>query len=198
MTIIAMPATVRIAQIEWTLDRPAQVNRSQWTGKEQVVTDPWHGRWSAEVTLATLIGQANILAWRAFLAKLRGQVNTFRLVAVEAAQNAHTPTVQTTTAAGATALPLTGFPAVAATAMTAGQMFTVNDQLCILTADLVTNGAGQGTATFEAPLRAAAAATIAVQVQRPTCLVALRDSTTGWSVERGQLYGVKLSVEERF
>jgi hypothetical protein len=193
-----MPASVPIAAIEWTLDRPAQVNRSQWTGKEQVVADPWHARWSAELTLRTLIGQASILAWRSFLVQLKGHVNTFRLVAVEAAQNAYSPTVQTTAGASGTTLPLTGFPAVVATVMTAGQMFTVNDQLCVLTADLVTNGAGQGTATFQPPLRASAAATTAVQVQRPTCLVALRDSTAGWSVDRGQLYGVKLTVDERF
>lgn len=198
MTIIATPAAVRIAEIDWTLDRPAQVNRSQWSGKDQVIADPWHGRWSAEAVLAPIIGEPNILAWRAFLAKLKGRINTFRLIAVEKAQNAYTPTVQTTTAAGAVALPLTGFPAAVATVMLAGQMLTVNDQLCILTADLVTNSSGQGTATFEPPLRAQAASTTAVEVRLPTCLVALAASTAGWSVGRGQIYGIKLSVEERF
>lgn len=95
MAIIPMPASVRIKTIEWLLSRPAQVNRSHWTGRDQVVADPWHGRWSAEAELAPIVGAAGMLAWRSFLAKVKGRINPFRLVAVEAPQ--HDPLTTPTT-----------------------------------------------------------------------------------------------------
>lgn len=87
MALIAFPAGARIRRIAWSLDRPSQVNRSRWTGTEQVVSTAWHSRWRAEVELAPIVGEANVLAWRAFLAQLKGRVNRFRLPAVEGAQH---------------------------------------------------------------------------------------------------------------
>lgn len=88
MAIIALPPSVRIRHIEWSLDRPAQINRSPYSGARKVVANPWHGRWTARVELAPIIGEANVRAWRGFLASLKGQINTFLVPAIEGPQHA--------------------------------------------------------------------------------------------------------------
>lgn len=199
MAVISLPASVRIANINWALDRPAQLNRSQWTGKEQVIADPWHGRWTAEAELAPVVGEANVLAWRAFLAALKGRVNTFRLPAVEKDQAANdSVSVSILAAAGATTINSGGWGVSTANVMLAGQMFTLNDQLCVLTANASSNASGFADLTFQPPLRAGATVNTPIIVRKPTALVALASSTAGWSVDRGQVYGIKLNVEERF
>src|SRR4051812_26519175 len=88
-----------IKSIGWTLDQPAQVNSSQWTGKRSVMANPWHGKWTARVELSTKQGDAAFRAARAFFTQLKGQVSTFHLPAVEQAQNANTGVTVNTTAA---------------------------------------------------------------------------------------------------
>lgn len=85
MAIITAP-TFRIRQIQWTLDRPAQVNRSAYTGVRRVMANPWHGMWKAQVDLATEQSEANFLYLRSFFTQLRGQTNTFQLPSTEGSQ----------------------------------------------------------------------------------------------------------------
>jgi hypothetical protein len=203
MAVIPLPTASRFAKhIEWTLDRPAQVNRSAWTGHVQVLATPWQGRWSAKVDLVPIIGEANVRLWRSFLARLKGQVNTFRLPATEGLQSAIAhATVAATAAAGATSLALANADAAGvAIALLDGHMVTVNDQLLQLVGDGVFNGGtGQTTITFEPPLRAAATAATAVETRAPTCLVALTGTSVGWSADPGKIYTIgSLTVEERF
>lgn len=200
MAIIAFPTGARIKGVRWALDRPAQVNRSAWTGRRQVVATPGHARWSAEVELAPIVGEGSMLAWRAFLAGLKGQVNTFRLVAVERDQHNNTGTqhVYGAHAAGVTTLRTYGWNGGAQT-LQAGHMVTVNDQLLVLTGDARFGAeAGERYLDFEAPLRAPAAHATQITTHYPTALVALTDSTAGWEVQKGQIYGVTLNVEEVF
>lgn len=201
MAIIALPSTTRFAKrVTWTLDRPAQVNRSAYSGKRQVVATPWQARWTAVVEMVPIIGEANVRTWRSFLARLKGPVNTFRLPATEGAQTAIAQaTVATTAAAGSTSLVLANSTSPgAAIALLDGHMVTVNDQLLQLTADGAFNaGTGQTTISFEGPLRAAANAGTAVETRNPTALVALADSKSGWAVDPGKIYGLsQLVVEE--
>lgn len=177
----------RIKQIEWSIDRPAQVNRSDWTGKRTVVANPWHGKWRARAELAAVQGEAGVRALRAFLVSLKGAINTFRLYATIEAQNANTGvTVNTTAAAGATSLVITG----ASTAMLVGQYFTVNGQLCCIT------GVSGSTLTFEPPLRVSATSTTKVVTSRPYALVCMTDSRVGWSIGQARMHSISIDVEE--
>lgn len=188
MTAIPLPSSVRIRHVEWSLDRPAQVNRSPYTAKRTVVAEPWHGLWRGKVELAPIIGETNFRPWRAFLAKLQGQINTFQLPATEGPQNSNVGvTVSSTAAQGAKTMSISG----AATPLLAGQYFTVNHQLCCCTADQ--SGA---VLSFEPPLRQQATAGTVVVTSRPYALVALDDSAFAWSVDPGTLYGLQFGVEE--
>jgi hypothetical protein len=189
MAFITAPA-FKIKSVSWSLDRPSQSNVSSWTGRRQVLTNPWHGKWSAKVELAPIVGEANVLAMRSFLARCRGSVNTFRLYATEGAQNANGGvTVFATAPAGNAAIQLTGY----ASRLLEGQFFTVNGQLCLCTADQDT---GTSIVTFEPPLRQPAAAGTPVVTSRPYALVYLSSSTAGWDVGAGQVYGISFTVDE--
>jgi hypothetical protein len=198
MAVIAIPSALKIRSVSWTFDRPAQVNRSQWTGRDQVIANPWFGRWAAETEIAP-VQDADAAALRAFLAQMEGRINTCRLPAVVTEQFGAGFTVTVTgagAAAGATSVPLTGLPP--STTILAGRMLTINDQLLITTAAMATNGSGAATATVEPPLRAAAPAATAVEARNPTALVALAESSVSWSMDLGPVHGFSLSFEERF
>lgn len=187
MAFITAPV-LPIRSIQWSLERPAQINVSAWTGKRTVVANPWYSKWRARVELAPIVGEANVRAIRSFLARCRGSINTFRLYATEGDQNANDAvTVSATAAAGATSMAITG----AETALLDGQLVTVNGQLLQLTADQ-----SGSTISFEPPLRAQAAAGTAVVTGRPYALVHMAAAQAGWGVDPGQVYGIAFDVEE--
>lgn len=187
MAIVALPSPARIRAIQWTLDRPANVNVSAYTGYRHVAANPWHGKWSASVEFAAM-DASMMLAFRAFLAGLKGQINTFALpFAEEGAQNANVGvTVAVLAAAGTTSVTITG----AATSMQAGQAITIDNQLLMLT-----KVAGN-VLTFQPALRTEAAVGKAVETSEPYAMVAIVDSMVGWSVDLGPVYGMSLEVEE--
>jgi hypothetical protein len=127
MTIIAMPASVRVRSAQWSLDRPAQVNRSAYSGARRVVANPWHGKWSASVEVVPLVGEANVRAWRAFLASLKGQINTFQLPATEGPQHSMGPSTASAGASqGATAIVLAAAPTLGSELLTNGSFATTS------------------------------------------------------------------------
>jgi hypothetical protein len=191
---IAFPAGAKIRRVSWSLDRPAQVNRSAYTGARRVVANPWHGKWSARVELSTIVGEGNVRPWRAFLAKLKGQINTFGLTATEGPQHAAAnPTLASAAAQGATSVTLASSPPLTAGMFATFVYASGNNQLVQLTADIAA-----GVISFEPPLREAYSAGWTVETKVPWALVALTDSVVGWSVDAGQLYGISFDVEEAF
>jgi hypothetical protein len=181
-----------VKSVSWSFDQPAQVNSSEWSGTRTVVSNPWHGKWSAKVDLSTQQGDGAFRAARAFFTQLKGQLNTFHLPAVEAPQNSNTGvTVATTAAQGAVSIALTGL----SDALVIGNMITVNGQLLSLTSvgSLV---AGAQTVGFMPALRAQATATTAAQTAKPYALVALTDSSFTWDIGSWRRYGLSFTVEE--
>ena len=187
MAVIPFPASVMISRIEWSLDRPANVNVSPYTGFRHVGSSPWHGKWGATVELSPM-GIEDNRDWRAFLFSLRGQLNSFRLPAsAERAQNSNSGVVLAAAAAqGATNIFVTG----AATPLVPGQFITIANQLLG-----VTFVYGE-TLWVEPPLRAAAFAGTPVETSRPFAMVSMRESVVGWTVGPGAIYGAGFEVDE--
>lgn len=193
MSIITLPATMRLKSIQWTLDRPAQVNRQPYTGSRRVVTNPWHGKWSAQCQFAPVIGEANFRQWQAFFALLKGQVNTFLLPATETAQGVADTTVTSGAAQGGTTLVMAAARTVTAGMKAALTLPSGNRQLVMITV------ASSGTTlTFEPPLREGMAVGAAVALANPVCHVALADSAFSYTADAGQLYNISFSAEEAF
>jgi hypothetical protein len=196
MAIITVPPALAIRRVEWTFDRPAQVNRSQWTKRRQVVTQPGPALWSATATLAVRVGTADWLEAEAFLIDLEGQINTFRMEAANAPQTtlALKPLVDGAGQFGRSLKLRGGIPGAG---LKRGHKMTVNDQLVSISAPFVFNADGKATVTFKPSLRASPLDGAAVEMIQPTVLVALVDSAIGWTEDCGeQFQGKPISVEE--
>jgi hypothetical protein len=193
MSLITAPAFA-FREIEWELDQPAQVNRSQWTGKRTVVTSPWHGIWRSTIYPRTEQGEANFRALRGFFVNLQGPVNTFLLPATEAAQGVADTTVASGGAQGSLTLVM-----AASRTVTTGMLATVtlpsgNFQMVMITVDSTGT-----TLTFKPALRESAAVGAAVALSSPVCQVAMADSKFRWSVGSWRRYSTNgIAVEEAF
>ena len=201
MTIIAMPDDA-FRDAAWTLVQPAQVNVSEFTGRRQVMTLPGAARWTVQANHVPIIGAAAFKPWRSFLTKLRGQANTFRMLAGEEDQRSGSNPTASAAAAGATSLTLNGLP-ISSTELEEGDSLTVRlaaggEQLVTLSADLVTNGSGVGVASFQPLLRDAVTAGAEIETVRPWCLMALDDAASGWSVGTGQIYAIQITAAEAY
>jgi hypothetical protein len=187
MAFITAP-NLNIRSIDWDLDQPGDSNESAWTGTDTTVTNPWHGKWSAKVQLAPILGEANVRSVRSFLARCRGKLNVFRLYATEGPQNANSGvTLSANVAANARSVSITG----ATTQLKDGQFITINGQLLQVVADQ-----SESLVTFEPMLRAAATAGTIVVTSRPYALVKMTASSNGWGVDAGQQYGISFDVTE--
>lgn len=177
-----------IKSVTWSLDTPSQSNTSAWTGTRTVVTNPWHGKWSAHVELATQQGEDEFRSYRSFLVRCQGSLGTFRLYATAGAQNSNFDVLAAASvAAAATTMTIYG----ETTPLLDGQFFTINGQLCCCTADQ-----SGSTLTFEPPLRQAVTAGTVVVTSRPYALVYLSDSKFSWQVAPWRQYGLAFDVEE--
>ena len=192
MTIITAPY-LPISQISWSLDRPATVNRSAYTGARRVVANPWHGIWRAKVDLAPQQGEANFYALRAFFAQLVGQINTFLLPATEASQGLSDTTVASGAAAGSNTLVMAASASVSAGMYATVTLPSGNRQMVMIT--VTSTGT---TLTFEPKLRESAAVGAAVVLSSPVCHVALDQSSFTWDVAQWRRYGMSFGVEEAF
>lgn len=195
MVLITPPEAMPIRRIQWRLRQPHQINRSGWTGRRQVSTQPGAAMWSCSAEFRTIHRQSAAKKWRAFFASLNGQVNHFPVIAVEEAQHGGGNPTIVSGAADANTLSLSASPP----ALQYGDMMTVkladgSWQLVQLTAPI----AGT-TATFMPPLRAnAATGAGGVETVLPFCHVALSEDVYEFAVEQGQEYHFSFDAEEAF
>jgi hypothetical protein len=175
-----------IANIEWTLDRPAQINID--LVNKRTVGTPLYGKWFASVDLAPIVGENNFRQVRSFLFRCNGVANSFHLAASCAAQNANSGvTLSAGASAGDTSVTISG----AATALLDGQLVTINNQLLQLTEDQ-----SGSTITFEPPLRAAVSAGASVETANPYALVRMASGAIAYEISVGHRFDCSFAVEE--
>lgn len=198
MAEIAVPDYDELIVSGPSLYAPAQINRSKWTGRRKVIGLPGTEVWRAKCAVDTIATELEERPWRAFLFALRGPANWFRLNLPCNSHIGPKPVV----AAGATngyTLPLSGM-AVSSTILRAGQFMTVplpsgRFRAVTLTADLVSNGSGVGTATFEPALTEVPTLAATIETTAPFIPVARVDSEIGFS-HQGGVAGIGFDVEE--
>ncbi len=201
MAVIQPPARLPLRGIKWRCAEPAIVNRSGWTNTSKVVGLPGAGLWSATGTFVTIIGERAALRWRGFFTGLRGQRNSFPLVAIERPRQTEVANPSVAAGAGsADTLPLKGLPASTLILLT-GELMTVplpsgHERLVCLTADLVSNAAGNAIARFGPELSEIPAVDAVVEIREPFALVRQTSEPPGWDVDVGQTYTFPVSVEE--
>lgn len=198
MSEIAVPSADGITLDQLTLTAPAQLNRSGWTGKRKVVGLPGIELWRGKATIDLLTTENEEQPWRGFLFALRGQANWFKYILPCNTHAGSRPVVGSSPGNGYT-MPLSGM-AVSQTILSAGQFMTVplpsgyNRPVC-LTAPLVSDGSGNGTATFEPALGETPTVGATVETIDPYVRMAASGSTQGFSLSEG-VSGSSFDVEE--
>lgn len=194
MSIISFPSQPGIASIQWVPPARTQINRSQWSGKRRGTRLPFAGFWKAQVGLPSIISEADFLIWRDFLMATEGQANSFRVVAVESAQNSQVAV--RVNGAGQTGLSLaTDGWTGSGVALKKGQLITIGDQLIGVAAD-ATISTGAATLSLSRRLRVPTTDNDLIEVRLPTALMAMSTDETPWSVDPGTIYGLSFGCEE--
>lgn len=194
--LIPFPPAPVPAKIEWAIDQPAQVNRSEVTRARRVVLLAAAPRWQAKVTLPEIRGEAAVLDWRAFVVDCDGVANSFRLVACEGPQLAGNPEVRVAGAGQQGFRLRTSGWGAAGLRLKRGQFVTVGEQLLMLTAPVIVDADGQATLSIKPYLRAAPADGAAIEVRLPYAVMSMSDPKNGWAVGIGKTYAVGFDCEE--
>ncbi|BBC72924.1 conserved hypothetical protein [Altererythrobacter sp. B11] len=197
MTLITMPAKPVPARIEWTINQPTQVNRSEFTSRRRVTILPFAPRIRAKVTLPTILGEEGVFAWRAFAADVEGQANKFRVIACERDQITGIAPVINGAGQGGRSLQTAGWGA-AGLKLKRGQFVTIGDQLLILMQDVVSAGDGTAEIQFKPHIRVVPPNGAVLAVTRPYAVMSMTSDDTGWVADVGQEYAVSFECEESF
>lgn len=198
MAILTWPTCAFLTSVEWTPpDPPTQVNRSEWTGREQVVMLQTAGRWSAKVAIEPKHTEDDALDTEAFRVELKGRVNSFRMPATLKPQfPSAEPMIVNGAGQTGYSLAVTG---LAGTVVKRGLKLTVADQLLMSMTTVTLDGAGHGTLTLSNYLRASPANAAAVEIVNPTCLVKLASPGAAWTASYPNMIDfAQFDVEETF
>jgi hypothetical protein len=199
MAILTWPTCAFLTSVDWTPPDPAaQVNESEWTGREQVTVFPLNARWLASVQIEPKMSEDDALDLMAFRTQLRGRVNSFRMPATLLPQFSVSMPLQVN-GAGQTGFSLAIKNGPVGAVIKRGHKFTVGDQLLMNMATVTVNGSGQATLTFSNPLRASPANSAAIEIVNPTCLVKLANPGPGWTGSYPNMIDfTKFDVRETF
>ncbi len=198
MSEITIPAPDDLLLTNLTLVAPAQVNRSQWTGRRKVIGGPGREYWRGTMALSGIATEEEERQWRAFLFALDGPVNSFRWPLPCNQHIGPKPTVDSGASNGYT-LPLTGMQP-GTILMRAGQYMTVplpsgHARAVVLTADLVTDASGKATAQFRPALGEIPTLGATVETATPFIPMSLTTSEVGIDLADG-ISGTSFEVEE--
>lgn len=198
MPEIIVPDYDELQVIELDFDEPAQVNRSAWTGTRKVMGLPGAGIWSGQVVVENIATESEERQWRAFLARLKGVQNWFKVYFPCQSHIGPAPTVDTGATNGYT-LPLTGM-SPNTVILEAGQHMSVplpsgHVRAVRLTADLLTDASGKAVAEFGPALNEVPTLGATVETANPYARMASSATRTPIPLSSG-ISGFVLDVEE--
>lgn len=192
---------IGVKSSKWRLQTSTASNVSPFTGQEQVYFfgGQW---WEGEVTFKTT-KRSEAREIQAFLAKLKGRFGTFLYGDPDALALGHqgaggiilvngaSQTGNTLTVDGMTASETIAFK---------GDYFQlgtgVDARLYMFTENLVSDGSGEGTATFEPDLRSSPADNTQLDITSPVGAFRLSENPIEWSSDFSSHYEISLVFRE--
>jgi hypothetical protein len=205
MTTIAFPTLSRAApsSMEWKLESNTQVFSSPLDGSMYTAELPG-ARWAFTIAFPSL-QESDAALLQAFLAKLRGQANSFTMHnwarPLPRGTGAGTPLVNNSSGSPLTSqiggTLITNGWTVGST-MKAGDYFGVNSELKMCVADSTADGSGNMVLTFEPPLRNSPAHAAPITVTRPTAVFLSTEPRAGWGNTPGGFSSFSLQGMEIF
>lgn len=198
MSEIAIPSPGDLLLDSLSLYSPAQVNRSQWTGRRKVVALAGAELWRGNATIDLIATEDEERPWRAFLFGLEGPVNWFRWLLPCNKHIGGRPTVASGATAGYT-LPLSGMQP-GTRILRKGQFMTVplpsgHSRAVCLTLDLIADGSGDATAAFRPALNETPTLGVTVETADPFIPMSPVEPTQGLDSADG-ISGASFDVEE--
>lgn len=176
MSLITLPTNFRPSSLSLMLAANQRNFASPFGGSEQVA-DLLNDRWLMSLELPVRTA-ADAAAIEAFLASLRGMVNTVSLWHFVRPEPRGTmrgsPTLNGAHSAGAASIAITG--GTAGGTLLAGDMLGLGGLLLMVAADVTLNGSGAGTVTLANRLRAAQSNGASITHTKPTAPFRLQGS----------------------
>lgn len=203
MSVITLPASLKIQRIEWGQKRFDLRFESGDSGAGQSrILAP--SRWTASLICSDYLSQANAAVWRDLILRLQGRINQLELYDIgnpaPVGTMRGTLTLNSAASAGDTTLSITGGAGQAATTLLTGDWIGIGSgttrQLVSVAADATANGSGVISVTISQPMRWAQSGGASVTWDKPTALFRQTTSDSRWTHERAVRTGYSLDLIE--
>ncbi len=199
MTTYAIPTTVGFSSVEFGLENNNQVFESPLSNSIQV-SELTGARWYATFNLPPM-KKENALEYIGFLQRLQGRVHSFSGYDANHRSPSGTYGGSTLLVNGAsqtgTSLVTDGAQA-STTVLKAGDFFSVNSELKMVTADATSDGSGNLTINFVPSLRSSPSDNASLTLVNPVCTMKLTGDSTTYSINTAGIYGISFSGIEVF
>lgn len=215
MATITFPSSPKPQSMVWRLIQPAQTNISGWTGGRQTLPSG-RGWWECDVTLPPIVGEEDAREWLAFIAEMNGDANDFHVKKMPSEQDngwtgllpelyldflggaystGSEPAVKGADQTGKTLDTWGWLPST--TVLRRGQHITIDDQLLRLTADVVSNAAGEAEISFAPAIRVPPANNALIEFRNPYAKMYCAEQVDE-PTEPGMVYGFSFKLRESF
>lgn len=199
MTTYAIPTTVGFSSVEFGLENNNQVFQSPLSNSIQV-SELTGARWYATFNLPPM-KKDNALEYIGFLQRLQGRVHSFSAYDPNHRLPSGTIAGSTLLVNGAsqtgTSLILDG-GANSTLVLKAGDFFSVNNELKMVTANATTDSSGDVTVNFVPSLRTSPSNDASITTTNPVCTMKLTGDSTTYSINTSSIYGISFSGVEVF
>lgn len=197
MTLITLPSDLNIKESSIRLRSFQQKFTSPLSGFTQIGATT-SSKWEIDLTLAPL-KNAQVGAIKAFLVKLKGMENTFKIYDPDrklplgsARTTAGTPKVNGANQVGTT-LNVDGLPLSATGYLLEGDYIEFNNEFHMVVEQVNTNGSGQAAIKIEPPIKTSPADNADVIVTNAGCIVRLSEPKIEWSSDKNKIHYINFS-----
>jgi len=199
MTTYAIPTTVGFSSVEFGLENNNQVFTSPLSNSIQV-SELTGARWYATFNLPPM-KKDNALEYIGFLQRLQGRVHSFSGYDPNHRSPSGTYGSSTLLVNGAsqTGTSLITDGAQASTlVLKAGDFFSVNSELKMVTANATSDGSGNLTINFVPSLRSSPSDNAGLTLVNPVCTMKLTGDSTSYNINNSTIYGISFTGLEVF
>ena len=194
MATYTIPTTVGFSSVEFGLENNNQVFESPLSNSIQV-SELTGARWYATFNLPPM-KKENSLEYIGFLQRLQGRVHSFFGYDANHRSPSGTIAGSTLLVNGAsqtgTSLILDGAQA-STTVLKAGDFFSVNSELKMVTVDATSDSSGDVTVNFVPSLRSSPSDDAVITTTNPVCTMKLTGDSTTYSINTAGIYGISFS-----
>jgi hypothetical protein len=195
-----VPTDPKLREATITMVSPTVISQSPFTGKTQR-GEQAYSLWTLEGSYDNVYDENISRLWRVFFLELRGRAGTFKMIVpgTETPASGYTGSIGEVVGGSQTGTSLsTDNWDNSTTVLLAGDYFTVNDELKVVTADVTSDGSGLATVNFEPPLRNSPDDNDAFTISNPYFIASLRSDEPSWGLRPPFVHAFSIEAVETF